>query len=150
MIDPPILRGLPTVRPKDILDVVPRLMIQPGIILRELVSSETGERCAPGALILTAAEKHPDYSAEALAAAICGGGSLVSGMGGYGKSRGTSATVVEREMAALGVKHRRDWNEIDACGFRRCVRGIVLIPVANAARRGQVSVNRQHLVVSRS
>ncbi|CAM9595908.1 unnamed protein product, partial [Sphacelaria rigidula] len=101
---------------KDVLDVVPRFMVSPGLVLHEGVTSDIDARHAPDALILTAAEKNIDYCTRALfiMTDTVGGKRRSDGSGGVDGDRGRA-----REDAEHWVRHRRDWEEVDASGFRR-------------------------------
>ncbi|CAM9295450.1 unnamed protein product [Ectocarpus sp. 13 AM-2016] len=93
---------------EDTLDVVPRVMIPPGVVLQEGVVSDLGGHIAPDAIVLTKAEKKVDFSPpEALA----------------GDKRGGGGTAMKRSRKAgkeqEWVRHRRDWKEVDEKGFRR-------------------------------
>ncbi|CAM9395173.1 unnamed protein product, partial [Ectocarpus sp. 12 AP-2014] len=93
---------------EDTLDVVPRVMIPPGVVLEEGVVSDLGGHIAPDAIVLTNAEKKVDFSPpEALA-----GDKRVGG--GAAAKRNRKAGK-EQEW----VRHRRDWKEVDEKGFRR-------------------------------
>lgn len=92
---------------KDVLDIVPRMMIPPGAVLQEGVVSELGSTVAPDAFILTKAERQADYD---LPEPLAKGG----GRGGAA----TAAAAASQEVARR-VRHRRDWDEMDGKGFRR-------------------------------
>lgn len=95
--------------PKDILDVIPRIMIPPGLVLREGVISDIDGRSAPDALLLTAAEKYADHHPQMAPVATD------SAIGRHGQG----GAVVAGEDTQYWVRHRRDWQEVDRFGFRR-------------------------------
>lgn len=88
-------------------------MIPPGMVLQKGVVSDLGGTVAPDAIILTNAEKTADYAVL----------NLASGGRGNDGVRKTGGAVVlaaaAREAAERGVRHRRDWEEVDEHGFRR-------------------------------
>lgn len=108
-----------TPRNQDVLDIVPRLMIQPGIVLREGVVSTMDQRNAPDVLLLTAAEKHADYSLLAFAASMAGRDHIGMARGIAGG--GTESAEAARVVAQKGLRHRREWKEVDELGFRRFI-----------------------------
>ncbi|CAM9963332.1 unnamed protein product [Ectocarpus sp. 6 AP-2014] len=93
---------------EDALDVVPRVMIPPGVVLEEGVVSDLGGHIAPDAIVLTKAEKKADFSPPGVLA---------------GDRRGGGGAAVKRSRKAgkeqEWVRHRRDWEEVDEKGFRR-------------------------------
>lgn len=99
---------------QDVLGIVPRMMIPPGVILQERVVSDIDGLAAPDALILTGAEKDVDYSPLNLVEARGGEISLAGA---------TAVATAAREAEKRGVIHRRDWPEVDEQGFRRLAGG---------------------------
>ncbi|CAM9868068.1 unnamed protein product, partial [Ectocarpus fasciculatus] len=93
---------------EDALDVVPRVMIPPGVVLEEGVVSDLGGHVAPDAIVLTKAEKKVDFSPPEVFTGDRRGG------GGAAAKRSRKAGKDEE-----WVRHRRDWKEVDERGFRR-------------------------------
>lgn len=111
---------------------MPRVMIPPRTVLQEGVISELGGTVAPDAFILTDAEQKADY---------CQPEPLAVGGGGGGKGVEAAATASQQLARRVGVRHRRDWNDMDGNGFRRCEEGALrLFPVLWCSFYGVVVV----------
>ena len=102
---------------------MPRVMIPPGTVLQEGVVSELGGTVAPDALILTKAERKADY---VLPEPLANGG---------GGAAGAAAAALASQELARRVRHRRDWEETDEKGFRRCPTMSAVVCLAGRCRR---------------
>lgn len=88
------------------------MMIPPETVLQEGVVSKLGGTVAPDAFILTNAERQADYAVPE---------PLVK-ESGAGRGAAAAAAIASQEAArrVVGIRHRRDWDEVDEKGFRRC------------------------------